>query len=251
MAIQYWMAYLYNNWANTHEMDWEQVAVYAKFSGQNEDERTAVPQAVAFSAHFGGTVVDWKRVAHLGDRPVSFVARGSHANYPRQGRRWPALEIGNLTFTSRDLGLLGTDLSTQVDKTMLWNPAHALADAKIIVLPDEPEDGKVWGHPCSGSDGCETDDHGICEKDFRWLNLRGKWGWPGGLLGDAAPVSPPQNPAWHPFIWVDNCRPFEATIGERFVIDVEALERLGKQGSQLAAQPGNAVSGQDLPARED
>src|SRR5207249_4717812 len=30
LAIQYWFPYFYNDWANKHQMDWEQVTVFAK-----------------------------------------------------------------------------------------------------------------------------------------------------------------------------------------------------------------------------
>jgi hypothetical protein len=64
--------------------DWE-MATMALSS-----ERT--PQCMGLSSHYGGTRRDWQDVQKIGERPVIYAARGSHANYPwgKGGRepRW-------------------------------------------------------------------------------------------------------------------------------------------------------------------
>jgi hypothetical protein len=92
-VIQYWIFYRDDLWrASTavgrveqyHEADWEYVMV-----GLGADK----PMFVAYSAHSGGEITPWEQVrtSGAGDtvRPVVWVARGSHANYPGPDPRAP------------------------------------------------------------------------------------------------------------------------------------------------------------------
>jgi hypothetical protein len=83
LVLQYWIYYLYNDWANRHESDWECVTVVL-----NRGE--SIPRGAAYSAHFGGYWRDWPDVSRQtgagvldqeGTHPVVYVARGSHAQY--------------------------------------------------------------------------------------------------------------------------------------------------------------------------
>ncbi|KAJ3162382.1 hypothetical protein HDU86_004862 [Geranomyces michiganensis] len=60
-----------------HVGDWEYVSV--RFSSSGE------PLAMYFSEHDTGTALQWSAVQKTGDRPIVYVARGSHANYPNNG----------------------------------------------------------------------------------------------------------------------------------------------------------------------
>lgn len=224
VAVQYWLAYFYNDWANIHEMDWEQVTVYVRFPAAETDCSTAKPTACAFSQHHGGTIVNWAKlwppddVDHRCDHPIVFVARGSHANYPRPGRRRPVMPFAGLEFTGREAGLLGRDPERFVDEALGMMTGTKVAPT-IITLPDEPRDG-IWRRDCRNCDAnsCgKKDIHGICERDFRWLNLKGIWGSPGGFFGDAAPKSPPDQTSWKPFSWLEDCAAFESSVGEKFL----------------------------------
>jgi hypothetical protein len=110
--VQYWIFYGYNRWeaetvmgrlTQEHQGDWEAVSV-----GLDTNEK---PLFVALSAHCGGQVVDWSKIAAapgklVGDKvvvaaeraareddvthPIVAVAKGSHANYAvAAGRRPP------------------------------------------------------------------------------------------------------------------------------------------------------------------
>jgi hypothetical protein len=76
LAIEYWFFYLYNEFADRHEADWEGVTVFVK---------NGAAIGVTFSQHQGRTWIAWP-VAALDDHPVVYVAAGSHANYPLPGR---------------------------------------------------------------------------------------------------------------------------------------------------------------------
>ncbi len=77
-AVQYWFLYLFNYRLNEHESDWEQVTVRL-----DEDKQ---PVAAFYSAHAGGHVRPWTKVERVGDHPVVYPGRGSHANYFERGR---------------------------------------------------------------------------------------------------------------------------------------------------------------------
>ncbi len=72
VAIEYWFMYLYNDFFDKHEADWEGVTVFL----QND-----TVLGVSYSQHQGRT---WKPGAV--NTPTVYVARGSHANYPIAGR---------------------------------------------------------------------------------------------------------------------------------------------------------------------
>lgn len=97
IVLQYWFFYAFNDWAehggfNNHEGDWESVMVFL-------DKDTEEPQYVAYSAHhndgdpsFNPLQYDsvrrmWQsnEIVKDGDHVNSFVAVGSHANYPNNG----------------------------------------------------------------------------------------------------------------------------------------------------------------------
>jgi len=70
-AIEYWFLYLYNDFADKHEADWEGVTVFVK---------DGKPIGSAYSQHQGRA---WN--AATDDHPEVYVAAGSHANYPSPG----------------------------------------------------------------------------------------------------------------------------------------------------------------------
>jgi hypothetical protein len=78
VAIEYWFLYLYNNFYDKHEADWEGVTVFLHGTS---------PLGVSYSAHQGRR---WSRWASQSTRnrthPIVYVAYGSHANYSARGR---------------------------------------------------------------------------------------------------------------------------------------------------------------------
>jgi hypothetical protein len=85
VLLQYWFFYNYDSLrmpilTQWHQADWEQVSVALSVTGD-----MATPVYVGYSEHCAGVVVPWSRV-EIGrgtTHPLVFVARGSHANYPR------------------------------------------------------------------------------------------------------------------------------------------------------------------------
>lgn len=78
VAIEYWFLYLYNDFYDKHEADWEGVTVFLQGT---------TPLGVSYSAHQGRRWSRWAaQSSQNGTHPIVYVAYGSHANYPARGR---------------------------------------------------------------------------------------------------------------------------------------------------------------------
>jgi len=76
-AVEYWLLYLYNDFYDRHEADWEGVTIVL------EDGH---PLGLSFTAHQGRRWTPWSAATTSGVHPIDDVARGSHAGYPHPGR---------------------------------------------------------------------------------------------------------------------------------------------------------------------
>jgi hypothetical protein len=76
IALEYWFLYLYNDFVDQHEADWEGVTVVVQ---------NGAPIGATYSQHQGRVWTQWPAATPDG-HPVVYVAAGSHANYPLPGR---------------------------------------------------------------------------------------------------------------------------------------------------------------------
>ena len=76
IAIEYWFLYLYNDFYDQHEADWEGVTVVLE---------NGIPLGATFSQHQGRKWVAWSALSVTAGHPIIYVARGSHAEYPKAG----------------------------------------------------------------------------------------------------------------------------------------------------------------------
>jgi hypothetical protein len=77
VAIEYWLLYLYNDFYDQHEADWEGVTVVLQ---------NGAPLGAAYSQHQGRKWIAWSALRKTATHPIVYVARGSHADYPKAGR---------------------------------------------------------------------------------------------------------------------------------------------------------------------
>ena len=83
LALQYWFYYVFNDWNNTHEGDWENIQLVF----DADDARQALarePVSVGYSQHEGSEEATWgddKLELVDGTHPVVYPAAGSHANF--------------------------------------------------------------------------------------------------------------------------------------------------------------------------
>ena len=83
LALQYWLFYVYNDWNNLHEGDWEMVQLVFD-AGDASEALSQEPVSIGYSQHEGGEAAAWddeKLELVDGRHPVVYPAAGSHANF--------------------------------------------------------------------------------------------------------------------------------------------------------------------------
>ena len=89
VVVQYWFFYIYNDWNDRHEGDWEMIQLVF----DADDASTALrsePTQVMYAQHEGGELSAWDGgplQRRDGTHPVVFAAEGSHAAY-FSAERW-------------------------------------------------------------------------------------------------------------------------------------------------------------------
>jgi hypothetical protein len=82
LSLQYWFFYVFNQFNNLHEGDWEMIQLDFD-AADAADALTKTPVAVGYSSHEGAERADWgdeKLEIVDGTHPVVYPAAGSHAN---------------------------------------------------------------------------------------------------------------------------------------------------------------------------
>jgi hypothetical protein len=87
--LAYWFFYFYNDYnligplikAGLHEGDWEMIQLRLDPAGQ-------VPDLAVYAQHTHADQRPWNEVKRVGDQPVVYPARGSHASYFSDGVHW-------------------------------------------------------------------------------------------------------------------------------------------------------------------
>ena len=83
LALQYWFFYVFNDWNNNHEGDWEMIQL--NFDAGTPAQALAThPTEVGYSQHSSAERAEWggdKLQVEGGTHPVVYPAEGSHANF--------------------------------------------------------------------------------------------------------------------------------------------------------------------------
>lgn len=125
-ALQYWFFWIYNDWNDRHEGDWEMMQIIFDQSDATAD---AEPDRVIVAQHEGGEVQDWDSMALWGDRPLVFPADGSHATY-YSPNRW-----------------LGTDARSGFGCDDTRVPSNVITPTLVVLPRDVPsadDDSFAW-----------------------------------------------------------------------------------------------------------
>lgn len=86
LALQYWLYWVFNDWNDRHESDWEMIQIAFDVHTVADALRRS-PTAVGVTQHMGNERQKWRHVRLVGDRPVIYAATGSHSMY-FEPRRW-------------------------------------------------------------------------------------------------------------------------------------------------------------------
>ena len=181
LALQYYFYWVFNDFVDNHESDWEMVQL--TFDADTAEEAlTQDPVSIAYAQHEGGETAEWQedKLELVDDiRIVTYPAAGSHADYYGE-----AIWIG---WGERGSGF-GCDRS---------DPDFVETPLKAVVIPDD------------------IDPNG----PFAWALFQGRWGEKHAWVYDG-PKSPNVSKRWtKPISWTDNLRersipiPQQETLG--------------------------------------
>jgi hypothetical protein len=174
LALQYWLYYVFNDWNNLHEGDWEMIQLVFDASSPEQALQRA-PVEVGYSQHEGAERAAWdedKLERVDGTHPVVHPASGSHANFFGE-----ALYLGS----SAEQGV-GCDDTR--GRTIDVRPV-------VRTIPSDP---------------------GQARKAFPWIAFQGRWGElrPGFFNG---PTGPNLKSQWiAPIEWTDHWRTRAYTV---------------------------------------
>jgi len=78
-VLQYWFFYIYNDWDNIHEGDWEMIQIIL-----NKDKK---PKWITYSIHKGGKTFDWNNsgIRKVSNHPLVYVTLGGHGSWNEAG----------------------------------------------------------------------------------------------------------------------------------------------------------------------
>jgi hypothetical protein len=186
LALQYWFFYVYNDWNNLHEGDWEMIQL--DFDAATASAALAKrPAKVGYSQHEGAEQASWgDDKLHLvdGTHPVVYPAAGSHANFYDEG-----LFLGS----SAEQGV-GCDNTT--------GPHDDLRPAVATITSDPAQAGA----------------------EFPWIDFQGRWGelQPAFFNG---PTGPNLKTQWtQPITWSEGWRDQSFTVPAGSVFGTAATD---------------------------
>lgn len=163
LALQYWFFYVFNDFNNTHEGDWEMIQL--NFDAATPDEALARrPVEVGYSQHSSAERARWgdpKLQIVGGTHPVVYPAAGSHANFFRS----------DLFLMRSSAEGVGCDNTTGPSRTI---------DPVVATVPHSPQQYM---------------------RAFPWLGFEGRWGEKQRGFYNG-PTGPNLKDQWtHPISW--------------------------------------------------
>ncbi len=168
LALQYWLFYIFNDFNNTHEGDWEMIQLVFDADTPEEALR-GEPVEVGYSAHEGAERADWgddKLEIVDGTHPVAYPAAGSHAN-----KFTAALYLGN-----------SASAGVGCDDT---RGPHRELRPTVLTIPSDPA---------------------AAREAFPWITFEGRWGELQKAFFNG-PTGPNMKTQWtEPIAWMDDWR---------------------------------------------
>jgi hypothetical protein len=185
LALQYWLFYVYNDWNNLHEGDWEMVQLVF----DAPDARAALsskPVSIGYSQHEGAERADWgeDKLELVDGRPVVYPAAGSHANFYEQ-----ALFVGS----SGDQGV-GCDDT---------RGPHVDLNPVVRTIPNETS---------------------TAQTAFPWIGFEGRWGELQDAFFNG-PTGPNLKDQWtEPIAWSETWRDRSIAVPTGGILGTDATD---------------------------
>ena len=229
--IQYWILYYANDFPEEfHEGDWELVQI--------DLDGDLNPSKVHYSQHGNGQYRNWNGPGNVEktesdpDKPVVYVAKGSHANYFKSGSKY--------------------DVFYESSKLKVWDTAQG--SGVILNDPNNPNSGKKT------SATVVPEVENTTSTPFEWLQFMGQWGeytganigvWPyvrGGFRDGSD--NPPVQGYWNSaFAWNDSCDACQDQTAQGTDTEVTALSPVDislydSQGRHTGKNPDGSIDEQ-------
>jgi hypothetical protein len=174
LALQYWFFYVYNDWNNLHEGDWEMIQL--DFDAATASAALAKrPASVGYSQHEGAEQASWggdKLELVDGTHPVVYPAAGSHANFYDEG-----LFLGS-----------SAEQGVGCDNT---NGPHDTLRPAVATIPSDPAAARAA---------------------FPWIDFQGRWGELQPVFFNG-PTGPNLKEQWtEPITWSESWRDQSFTV---------------------------------------
>lgn len=168
LYVEYWFWYLFNDWNNTHETDWEMV--YVAFNTTSVEEALGMtPERVGYAQHGGGEYANWgdDKIQLQGDRLVVYPAAGSHATYFDQntwigwGENGTGFGCDNTTAPSIETPLNAVVIPDVIDPDSefawaLYEGNWGQREVAVFNGPVGPNMGKKWNDPTAAFSNWRT-----------------------------------------------------------------------------------------------
>ncbi len=186
LALQYWLYYVYNDFDDKHESDWEMIQLHFD-AASVADALRSDPVEVLYSQHRGAGSSEWDggELERVGTHPVTYPGAGSHANYFRSSI-W-----------------LGRNTSEDVGCDDATGPSTRLRP-RVVVLPTRVDRRA---------------------SELAWLAYKGHWGQREASVNDG-PLGPNANEQWtKPFSWAETVGRNPAfAVGDSEAVGLDASE---------------------------
>jgi hypothetical protein len=186
LALQYWFFYVYNDWNNLHEGDWELIQLVFEASDAREALAEA-PVAIGYSQHEGAERAEWdddKLELVDGRRPVVYPAAGSHANFFTD-----ALHLGS-----------SAEQGVGCDDT---RGPHVELRPTVFTIPSDPT---------------------AARSEFPWIAFEGRWGELQEAFFNG-PTGPNLKGHWtRPIEWSENWRTRSLGVPSAGAIPTDATD---------------------------
>jgi hypothetical protein len=168
LALQYWFFYVFNDFNNLHEGDWEMIQLVFD-AGNAHSALSKAPVEVGYSSHEGAERAAWdddKLMLVGGTHPVVYPGAGSHAN-----KYTEALYLGS-----------SAEAGVGCDDT---RGPHNVLRPVVQTIPTDPE---------------------AAERAFPWIAFQGRWGELQRAFFNG-PTGPNLKTQWtHPIEWSQTWR---------------------------------------------
>ena len=186
LALQYWLFYVFNDWNNLHEGDWEMIQLVFDASTAEEALGTK-PVEVGYSQHEGAERADWgdDKLELVGSsHPVVHPADGSHANF-----------YGEALY-------LGSSASEGVGCDDTRGPTFDVRPA-VQTIPSAQSEAR---------------------REFPWIGFPGRWGEQRPAFFNG-PTGPNVKDQWtHPIEWSQDWRDRSYTVPGSTIFGHSATE---------------------------